>query len=81
MDLGEKFVQFRSVVSGQRDGPVEGVGVVRRVWTRVAEKKREDLGAEVRITGSPRRGTVYVGPGLTPFSTVGRHHAYPYYYI
>ena len=37
---------------------------------RVAEKK-EDLGAEVRITGGSRRGTVYVGPGLTPFSTVG----------
>ena len=24
MDLGEKFVRFRSVVSGQWDGPVEG---------------------------------------------------------
>ncbi len=83
MDLGEKFVRFRSVVSGQWDGPVEGLSVVRRVWTRVAEKKR---GRGPRRRGEdhgvpPRRGTVYVGPGLTPFSTVGRHHACPYYYI
>jgi hypothetical protein len=57
MDLGEKFVRFRSVVSGGRGGMTRtgrwrGIerGVARRVWTRVAEKK-EDLGAEVRITG------------------------------
>jgi len=30
-----------------------GRGVARRVWTRVAEKK-EDLGAEVRITGASK---------------------------
>ena len=54
MDLGEKFVQFRSVVSGQGDGPVEGLSVARRVWTRVAEKKRG--------RGPRRRGEDHGGP-------------------
>ena len=40
MDLGEKFVQFRSVVSGQGDGPVEGLSVARRVWTRDRKSTR-----------------------------------------
>lgn len=70
MDLGEKFVQFRSVVSGQGDGPVEGLSVARRVWTRVAEKKRG--------RGPRRRGEDHGGPlEGGPFTWVRDSHPSP----
>ena len=48
MDLGEKFVQFRSVVSGQWDGPVEGLSVARRVLDESCRKEKR------KRTSAPR---------------------------
>jgi len=62
-----------------RTGRWRGIerGVARRVWTRVAEKK-EDLGAEVRITGASK-GDRLRGSG-TDTLLHRRDHGYPLFF-